>query len=148
MTDPIVKTVTVPVAPDRAFARFTTEIMRWWPVGRHSVSAGHGEAAQDVVIEPRAGGAVYEIMHTGERTEWGVVSHWAPPAGFSMTWHPGNDPSLATELSLAFQAEGDGTRVTLTHSAWAKLAERATEVRSHYSSGWDHVLGECYVEGL
>ena len=69
MTDPIVKTVTVPVSPDKAFARFTSQIMRWWPVGKHSVSAGQGQSAKDVVIEPHAGGAVYEIMHDGARAD-------------------------------------------------------------------------------
>lgn len=148
MTDPIVKTVTVPVSPERAFARFTNEIMRWWPVGKHSVSAGQGKAAQNVVIEPREGGAVYEITHSGDRAEWGVVTRWNPPNGFTMTWHPGSSADVATELSLAFEAQSSGTQVTLTHSGWAVMAERADDMRQHYSSGWDHVLGDCYVGGF
>ena len=148
MTDPIVKTVTVTVSPDKAFARFTNEIMRWWPVGKHSVSAGQGKAAQNVVIEPREGGDVYEITHSGERAEWGVITKWNPPQGFTMTWHPGNGPEKATELSVGFEATQGGTVVTLTHSGWAILADRATEVRGHYSSGWDFVLGECYAGSI
>lgn len=148
MTDPIVKTVTVPVSPERAFARFTNEIMRWWPVGKHSVSAGQGGAAQNVVIESREGGAVYEITHSGERAEWGVVTSWNPPHGFTMTWHPGNAPEAATELSIGFETAPDGTTVTLTHSGWVVLADRAAEVRGHYSKGWDFVLGECYASNI
>lgn len=148
MTDPIVKTVTVAVTPDKAFARFTSEIMRWWPVRKHSVSAGQGKAAQNVVIEPHVGGAVYEIMHDGARADWGVVTDWSPPTGFKMTWHPGNPPEKATELSVGFEATQGGTVVMLTHSGWAILADRATEVRGHYSSGWDFVLGECYAGSI
>lgn len=145
MTDPIVKTVTVPVSPDRAFHRFTSEIMRWWPVARHSVSAGRGEVPKDVVIEPRLGGAVYEILQDDSRAEWGQITEWNAPGGFTMTWHPGNPASKATTLALSFEPAPAGCLVTLTHSGWEVLADQAAEVRGHYSSGWDHVLGDCYA---
>ncbi len=119
--------------------------MRWWPIDKHSVSAGAGQIPQKVVIEARVGGAVYEIKHDGTRCEWGVVTQWAEPDGFTMTWHPGQSNDMATQLEIAFIAAKDGTLVTLTHTGWDVLAERATEMRSHYSSGWDHVLGDCYA---
>ena len=49
---PIVKVVTVKAPPERAFARFTREIARWWPLQSHSV----GEAdAESVTMEASAG---------------------------------------------------------------------------------------------
>lgn len=148
MTSPIVKSVTVPVSPDRAFARFTSDIMGWWPLGRHSVSAGQGKLPKEVVIEPQVGGAVYEIMYDGDRVEWGEITDWNVPNGFTMTWHPGSGAENATQLALAFEPSDVGTKVTLTHSGWDVLADRAEESRSHYSSGWDHVLGDCYAGRL
>jgi len=32
MTDSIIKTVTVPLSPERAFRLFTEEISDWWPL--------------------------------------------------------------------------------------------------------------------
>ncbi|GAA6208562.1 SRPBCC family protein [Cognatishimia sp. WU-CL00825] len=148
MTEAIVKTVTVPVTPARAFTRFTNEIMGWWPIDKHSVSAGAGKIPQKVVIEPGLGGAVYEIKHDGERCEWGQVTKWSEPDGFTMTWHPGQSMDTATQLTMRFDAATDGTLVTLTHSGWAALAERAADMRAHYSSGWDHVLADCYAGRL
>lgn len=145
MTDPIVKSVTVPVAKDRAFARFTTELMRWWPVDKFSVAAGQGEVPVKVVVEPRVGGAVYEILRDTTRAEWGVITDWDAPNGFAMTWHPGQGEDVATKIDVAFTDAEGGTKVTLTHSGWAVLAEGAGEAMGRYSSGWDHVLSDCYA---
>ncbi|MEP2530072.1 SRPBCC domain-containing protein [Shimia sp.] len=144
MTKPIVKTVTVAADPTRAFEVFTANLSEWWPGDRHSVSAGKGEVPQNVVLEPRQGGAIYEILSDGSRTEWGVIQRWEPPAGFEMTWHPGQGADMATRLALQFEANGAGTQVTLTHSGWDVMAEKAEEMSQHYSTGWDHVLGTCF----
>lgn len=148
MSKPIVKSVCVPVPPAAAFERFTAEIMSWWPIAKHSVSAGQGKMPQDIVFETRLGGAVYEILPDGSRSDWGEITRWQEGQGFAMTWHPGKGPEGATRLELQFESEGNGARVTLTHSGWEALAEQAETARSHYSSGWDHVLGDCFVQGV
>jgi uncharacterized protein YndB with AHSA1/START domain len=144
MADPIVKTIIVPVPTARAFEVFTRYISRWWPGQAHSVSANQGAKPQDIVLEQKPGGAIYEIQPDGVRSDWGVVQNWTPPDGFSMTWHPGSAAEKATLVTLEFLAVESGTKVTLTHSGWETLGEAASETAQGYDSGWDYVLGECF----
>lgn len=144
MTDPIVKTVTVVAPIANAFEVFTSHIARWWPGHDHSVSAGQGEKPQDIVFEQKPGGAIYEIQPNGVRSDWGVVQDWTPPAGFSMTWHPGGTADKATLVTLEFQTVDEGTKVTLTHTGWEVLGDTASKTAHGYSSGWDYVLGDCF----
>ena len=144
MTQPIVKSVTVPVFPEKAFERFTSELKTWWPSHRHSVSAGSGAAPKDIVLEPRVDGAIYEILPDGPRADWGQITVWSPPTGFAMTWYPGKEPSAATLVELRFDVVAEGTVVTLTHSGWQDLGRQADSTRKGYDGGWDYVLGECF----
>ncbi|MBV1896166.1 MAG: SRPBCC domain-containing protein [Rhodobacteraceae bacterium] len=144
MTDPIVKSITVPVPVADAFEVFTSHISRWWPGHDHSVSASQGAKPQDIVFEQKTGGAIYEIQPDGTRSDWGVVQHWTPPDGFSMTWHPGGTADRATLVTLEFQAVKAGTKVTLTHTGWEVLGNSASDTAHGYDSGWDYVLGECF----
>jgi uncharacterized protein YndB with AHSA1/START domain len=144
MSDPIIKTITVDAPIARAFDVFTTHIARWWPGQDHSVSAVQGEKPQDIVIEQKTGGAIYEILPDGTRSNWGVVQDWTPPNGFSMTWHPGSTADKATLVALDFQTVADGTHVMLTHTGWEVLRDTAQDTAKGYDSGWDYVLGECF----
>lgn len=141
MTDPVVKTVEVPCSAARAFDVFVRNTAKWWPLDRHSVSAGAGKAARDITIDPHVGGAIRETTHEGNISEWGRVLEFAEGKAFAMTWHPGNPASLATHLRLEFiQLAPDRTRVVLTHSGWEVLAGDADERRNGYNSGWNGVL--------
>ena len=144
MTQPIVKTVAVPVSPEKAFERFTSDLQSWWPSHQHSVSAGSGDEPKDIVLELLLDGAIYEILPDGSRADWGQITAWSPSTGFSMTWHPGKEASAATLVELRFDAVAEGTVVTLTHSGWQVLAEQADSTRKGYDGGWDYVLGECF----
>lgn len=148
MTEPVVKIVTVSATPEHAFEVFTANIARWWPGQPHSVSARDGKAPRDIIFEARPGGAIYEIAHDGARHDWGKIREWAPGHSFTMTWHPGSDAAMATHLSLEFAADSDGCRVTLTHSGWEALADRAEDIRDQYFTGWDYVLGTCFTGAI
>lgn len=145
MTEPVVKTVTVATSPERAFEVFTANIASWWPGVPHSVSARDGKPPRNIIFEVRLGGAIYEIAHDGTRHDWGEVIEWIPGRGFKMTWHPGSDAAKATHLALEFAADGNGCRVTLTHTGWSVLAERAEDIRGQYFTGWDYVIGDCFA---
>lgn len=146
MTDPIVKTLDLPCAAARAFDIFTRDTTRWWP-GKHSVSSGAGKAPQAVTIEARQGGAVYEIMHDGTRSEWGQVLEFEDGARFAMTWHPGNNADTPTRVEVAFEdLPGGGSRLTLTHSGWEIWGDAAEERRGGYDKGWDLVLGDHFLK--
>ncbi len=146
MTDPIVKTVVVNAAPDRAFEVFVHRIASWWPMDGHAVSASKGQPALAVTIEPWVGGALFETMYDGERADWGTVLEYEEGHRLSFTWHPGTNKDNPTRVDVAFERVGaNQTQVTLTHSGWEVWAEAAADKRGGYDSGWDFVLGECFA---
>ncbi|MDJ0827508.1 MAG: SRPBCC domain-containing protein [Rhodobacter sp.] len=141
MTDPIVKTVTVPLPSDRAFTLFTRDIAEWWPLDSHSLSAQEeGQPARSVDIPAEVGGEVRETRPDGSTAPWGRVTDYTPGIRFGMTWHVGRSEAQASHVSVDFVAVADGTRVTLVHSGWQALGTEATAIRAGYVTGWDYVL--------
>ena len=134
---PVEKSVLVRCDPARAFAAFTAEIAQWWPMQSHSVAQAQ---TRTVAIEPKVGGRVYETAADGTDSEWGRIITWSPPAGFSMTWHPGRAADPHTIVELSFVAEGSATRVRLVHRGWEALGERAEAARESYEGGWETVF--------
>lgn len=127
----IVKTVVVPLPPERAFALFTDRIGEWWPLATHSVD---GAAARGVTLDARA---IVETKGDGTTTTWGEVLEWSPPDRVVMTWHPGEPAGPdSTTVAVSFTESDGGTLVRLEHSGWADTARHA-----NYSTGWDTVLG-------
>ena len=144
MTDPIHKTVHVPLPPDKAFDLFTEDMASWWPLDSHSLSARDGKPAADVVVEPHEGGRILETHPDGRTDPWATVTAWEPGAKLALDWYVGRDPAEATQITVVFTADGPGTRVDLTHAGFEMLASAATETMLGYRSGWDHVLCACY----
>lgn len=138
MTDPILKSVTVPLSPNAAFDLFTRDMTRWWPA-QHSQS---GNPAR-IEVEPHKGGRITEIAPDGTRFLWGRIIGWEPGRYLSFTWHPGEPEAEATVVAIAFTATKDGTRVDLTHGGFKILGELADAVSTSYLRGWGLVLG-CY----
>jgi len=135
---PVEHRVRVALPPDAAFELFTRGIARWWPWRSHSC---FGEAALDVVFEPRAGGDVVEVSRHGERAVWGRLSVWDPPRRFAMSWHPGLDVREATHLRVEFTALADGgTEVLVHHGDWEARGAAAAEKRRQYDGGWPVTL--------
>jgi uncharacterized protein YndB with AHSA1/START domain len=128
-TEAIRKTVLVDFAPAEAFELFTTRIASWWPVGTHSYG---GDDVTDVVLEPRAGGRLYEVTAAGEQ-EWGSVLAWEPPDLVVIDWQIGE--ARGTEVEVRFSPEGPGTRVDLEHRGFEE-----SDPRDRYDGGWDIVL--------
>jgi uncharacterized protein YndB with AHSA1/START domain len=128
-TDAIRKTVLVDFAPAEAFELFTNRIASWWPVGTHSYG---GDEVTDVVLEPRAGGRLYEVTAAGEQ-DWGSVLAWEPPHRLLLDWQIGE--ARGTEVEVRFSPEGPGTRVELEHRGFG-----ASDPRDRYEQGWSVVL--------
>ena len=72
---PIIKSIHVALPPARAFALFTRDIQRWWPLATHSV---FGADAVTCGIEEHVGGQIYEADAAGRRSIWGTVTRWEP----------------------------------------------------------------------
>jgi len=147
MTDPIIKTLEVPCDATQAFDIFVNRIASWWPLDGHAASAAAGKAALAVTIEPEVGGAIYETMYDGTRTEWGEILEFEAGCKLAMTWHPGNNADRPTRVDVTFDAlSGGRCRVTLTHSGWDIWGNEAGDKRGNYDTGWDFVLGARYAE--
>ncbi len=114
-------TVTVGVAPDVAFAVFTTEIDRWWRRGPKYRVAGREPGV--LVLEPREGGRLFESYADGAALhEAGRVVVWDPPHRLELDWRGGNfAPGEVTRVAVAFTDLGGRTRVELVHTGFATL---------------------------
>lgn len=144
MTDalsPLHRSIAVPWAPERAFARFTAELGTWWPLASHSVG---GARTVRCVFEGRIGGEIYEELTDGSRCVWGTVLEWEPPRRAVFTWHPGRTPDTAQQVEVRFTAEGTGTRLELIHTGWERLGADARKARRGYPLGWVYVLN-CWA---
>jgi uncharacterized protein YndB with AHSA1/START domain len=142
--DPIRRTVSVPIPPDRAFELFTTKLDSWWPLDMFSRASsefeGQGVKTERVEFPSRAGAEVLEHLSNGESLPWGEVLVWEPPARFVLAWKPHPRPDPPTEVEVRFVPEGDRTRVDLEHRGWERLGQDAAEGRGSYDSGWAPTL--------
>src|SRR5919109_1461605 len=138
---PVRKRVVVDAPVEHAFRVFTEQIGEWWPGKTHSV---HKEEAQIAGLEPRLGGAVYELW-PGGREEWGTITVWEPPRRLVYTWHPSHGLDESTEVEIRFSAQDGSTLVELEHRGWEARGAKAAEVRNDYDSGWEAVLAR-YAE--
>src|SRR5260370_2764005 len=91
---------------DRAFWLWTAGAGGWWPMATPPVS---GRRDSVLVIEPGAGGRIYERTADGQELPWGTVVAWEPAARLLCEWLVGDTP---TQLQGRFAADADGgTRV-------------------------------------
>ena len=135
---PVEKSIQVALPVEAAFNLFTQGFTTWWPLAAFSVGAADAVSCH---IEEHEGGRVYEIDKDGTESPWGVVLAWEPPHRFMMSWHPGREEDTAQELEVLFEAEGDGTRLEVSHRGWEVLGEKGAEFREGYVTGWEIVLG-------
>jgi DNA-binding transcriptional ArsR family regulator/uncharacterized protein YndB with AHSA1/START domain len=145
--EPVVKTKTVPLPAERAFALFTEGLQTWWPLDTHSIAADEDGNVEGVTLrfEGWVGGRVVEIAADGSECAWADVMAWQPPHRVVLSWHPNRHPQAATVLEVKFTPHPDGTEVHLEHRGWEELGERAAAAREGYDSGWDMVLGRFEV---
>jgi uncharacterized protein YndB with AHSA1/START domain len=116
-------TVRVAVAPDEAFAVFTSEIDRWWRHGARFRIAGRRPGR--IAFTPGVGGNLTETVETAAGTRTflvGKVTAWEPPARLAFEWRGVNFAGdEKTTVEVTFTACGDGTMVTLHHRGWSSL---------------------------
>jgi uncharacterized protein YndB with AHSA1/START domain len=135
----------VPIAPDAAFELFTEGFDSWWPKERVHLSE---RPCALVALEPVAGGRWYERADDGSECDWGFVREVERPNRILMAWQLdpewefNPDPGKATEVEVTFEAEGDGTLVTLEHRGFEVHGEPGAEMREAVGSegGWPEHL--------
>jgi uncharacterized protein YndB with AHSA1/START domain len=137
---PVVKSVTVGCSVERAFRLFTADLGKWWPLARFHMA----DDPQTCLLEPRVGGRVYEHAANGTESVWGHVEAWEPPRRLGFTWLVGPAAQHPQHIEVTFAEEGGRTRVTLVHSGWEALGERAAALRESYDQGWVAVFEQAY----
>jgi len=140
--EPVVKIITVRVAPAEAYRLFTAEIARWWPLATHHLAPLPPVAC---AIEPAVGGRIFETAADGGERCWGKVLAWEPPHRFAMTWAVNAGPDEATEVAVTFADVAEGTEVRLEHGGWERSGpDRGAARRASYDAGWERGFGENY----
>jgi uncharacterized protein YndB with AHSA1/START domain len=142
---PVTRSVTVHQDQATTFDLFVSRIGEWWPAEGFSVGR---EKVATVVIEPQAGGRVYERWEDGTEHDWGEVLVYEPPQRVVMSWSPGQPDHPHSEVEVVFTTEADGaaTTVALEHRGWERLGDNGQKLRDGYDQGWPSVLGRFFRE--
>jgi uncharacterized protein YndB with AHSA1/START domain len=141
---PVVKTVTVAVPRERAFAFFVERFGEWWPMEGHRIN----ESSTAATLEPREGGRWFEHGPDGECL-WGHVLAYEPPERLLLAWQLNEawtyDPDFSSEVEIRFTSVDGGTRVDLEHRDMDRFNE---QVRASFDGegGWSGILAA--YEGL
>lgn len=141
-TPVVTVTVEVAVDPTTAFEIFTEEIGRWWRPG--PINWNYSDRAVGMRIEPGVGGRWIEVHDeaTGEGFEHGRVTVWEPGARLVLRYEDRGHDIDGTEVEILFETIEGGTRVTLEHRGWEKIApDLAARKRQTKRWGWANILG-------
>jgi uncharacterized protein YndB with AHSA1/START domain len=90
-----------------------------------------------MVIEPRPGGRWYRDLGAGAGHLWGHVQVIKPPALLEITGPLFMSYAATNHVQYRLTADGDGTRLQLTHRA---LGQIPAEHREGVAEGWDYSL--------
>lgn len=122
--DSVTRSIDLPVPPERAFRAFVEDFDGWWP--REHCFCGE-PALERVFIDPAAG-LWAEVTRDGATIPWGAVIAHVPGArlvlGWQMDatvspWIAEPDPARASVVEVSFTPAATGTRVEVTHRAFA-----------------------------
>lgn len=137
--------IVVPLSPAVAFEKFRHDIARWWP-REYTYS---GESMEDLYMEGRKSGVLWERGPEGFRVDIGRVMRWMPPEKMILRWHissshrPEPNPERASEVEIRFLSDADnGTRIEVEHRDFAKHGPTGAEYASRMGSetGWPFIL--------
>jgi len=143
--EPVRKNIRVKSDVARAFRVFTEEMDSWWPRSHH---IGKSPMKQ-VVVEGKAGGAIYTNQADGTVCPWGTVLEWEPPHRFLMAWQVtpewGYEPELSRSsvVEVLFTPGDDGTTlVELEHRGIERHGGACATMRATVNSvgGWGTLL--------
>lgn len=137
MIEPLDLEFDVNASPDHAFAVWTEKLSAWWP-SSHTISG-----TRDLVMEPFAGGRIFERDDDGTEHDWGEIVTWDPPHRLRCLWHLFFDRSEATDLELIFDETPTGTRLTIRQTGWERLGPAGTERRTRTHQAWS-AIGEQF----
>jgi hypothetical protein len=146
--DKVKVTTWVGVDPATAFDVFTSEVDAWWRRGKRYRS---GAEASVMRFEPGVGGRLVEVLDraTGEEHEIGRVRVWEPGRRLVVDWRNRNfEPRQVTEVEVVFEADGDGTRVTLEHRGWDSLPAGHPARHGLEGRAFESMMGQWWADAM
>ena len=122
----------IAAAPETVFDAWLNPdmLMRWFH--------GHNTAVSKTEVDARVGGKYLIVMSEPDR-DWphrGVYTAFERPNLLAFTWHSPSTNDEETLVTVEFTAQGEGTRLTLTHEHLP--ADRL----SGFDDGWAELLEE------
>lgn len=136
--------ILVDVDRDRAFRVFTEQFDAIKPREYNLLDVEIAET----VLEPRAGGDVYDRGVDGTTCRWARVLAYEPTHrlviswDITVDWRPETDPDRTSEVEVRFLTEGpDRTRVTVDHRNLERHGEGSSTMLPGLDSGWRVMLG-------
>ena len=130
----ISKSVLLPLPPAQAFELFTAQIGQWWPQDRRHLNDPNSAL---FLLES---GRFYERASDGTELELGRVRRWESPHRLVLDFFVGTDAGHPTEVDIRFEAESDGTRVSVNHRPSESSAELWHKRALIFGRSWDAVL--------
>ncbi|MBX3480178.1 MAG: SRPBCC domain-containing protein [Caulobacter sp.] len=115
MASRVLVSVRVRATPDRAFEVFTREIALWWQPNPEFAFTPRSPG--QMAFEDQA--RLVERLPSGKVFEVGQVTAWEPGRRLAFGWRQATfAPDQATDVEVTFEAVGEETRVTVTHTGW------------------------------
>jgi uncharacterized protein YndB with AHSA1/START domain len=140
---PVRQTLIVETPREHAFDVFTRGLDTWW-FRDHSIGK---EPMQEAVMEPRAGGRVFERGIHGAECDWGRVLVWEPPSRLVVAWQIDGDwqfdpdQAHASEYEARFIAETPTrTRVEFEHRHFERHGKAGRHIHDQVEKGWSKLL--------
>ena len=122
MSSKVIVALRVPASPLRAFEAFTQEVGLWWRPSPMFAFTPRGPGT--LAFEPGEGGRLVETLANGKVFEIGRIKTWAPGERLVFGWRQATfAPDQDTEVEIRFEAVGEETRVTVTHSGWDSVPQ-------------------------
>jgi uncharacterized protein YndB with AHSA1/START domain len=122
-----------------AFVAFA-DLQSWWP----REYTWSGDVLEEIAIEPREGGRLYEVGPHGFTCDFGRVLAWEPGRRLAFTWQigpsrePVPDPARASEVEVRFE---DGA-VEIEHRGFERHGDAGEGYAAALGSeqGWPYML--------
>jgi uncharacterized protein YndB with AHSA1/START domain len=143
MADEVTAGTDVPLTCEEAFALFSSGLGSWWP----PEFSWSQDGLEEIGMEARPGGFLYEKGPHGLRLDWGRVLAWEPPDRVVFSWQispervPEPDPARASEVEVRFEPADSGCRLLLQHRGFARHGDGGEGYAEMMGTqGWPYAL--------
>jgi hypothetical protein len=148
-SDAIQISTLVATDPGTAFELFTRDVDLWWRRGPRHRPSQSGDGTMR--FEAGVGGRLVEVYDesASDAYEIGRILVWEPGARLVLDWRPRSfAPGERTEVEVRFEAEGDSTRVTVTHRGWDSIASDHPSRHGWTGEAFTQLIGLGWAERL